>query len=69
MADAQSRAQALADLSGVELGPVMAVSEVLGSVSPMPMVMAERAVAGGSNISPGELEVGYQVQVSYFIQR
>jgi uncharacterized protein YggE len=69
MADAQSRAEALAGLSGVELGPVMSVSEVIGGgVSPMPMVM-ERAAAGGGNISPGELEVSYQVQVSYFIAR
>lgn len=66
--DAQARASALAELSGVALGPVMSVSEVVGGTSvPMP-VAVERAAAGGS-ISPGELEIGYQVQVTYFIER
>lgn len=67
--DAQARAEALAELSGVEVGPVMSISEVVGAV-PVPMAaMAERAVAGGGPISPGELEISYQVQVSYFIER
>jgi uncharacterized protein YggE len=71
IADAQARAEALADLSGVQLGPVMSVSEVLGSgASPMPVAYAvESAAAGGASISPGELEVSYQVQVAYFIER
>jgi uncharacterized protein YggE len=71
VADALDRAGALAELSGVELGPVMSVSEVVGGGS-APFVMAmdsvERAAAGGTSISPGELEIGYQVQVSYFIE-
>jgi hypothetical protein len=29
----------------------------------------ERAMAAGGAISPGELEIGYQVQVVYFIER
>jgi uncharacterized protein YggE len=67
--DAQARAEALADLSGVALGPVMSISEVVGA-TPVPMAaMAERAVAGAGPISPGELEISYQVQVSYFIER
>lgn len=66
--DALARAQALAELNGVELGPVMSVSEVIGGgVVPMSVTM-ERTVAGGGAISPGELEIGYQVQVSYFIE-
>ncbi len=68
--DAQLRAKALAELSGVELGPVMSVSEVLGGgVAPMALEIVERAAASGGPISPGELEIGYQVQVTYFIER
>lgn len=68
--DALARAGALAELSGVELGPVMSVSEVVGGgVGPVAMDMVERAAAGGGSVSPGELEIGYQVQVSYFIER
>ncbi|RPI53513.1 MAG: DUF541 domain-containing protein, partial [Chloroflexi bacterium] len=65
--DARARAEALAELSGVTLGPVMSISEVVGVNQPL-YAAAERAMqdAGGS-ISPGELEIGYQVQVTYFI--
>jgi len=70
MDDAQARAEALAGLSGVSLGPVMSVSEIIGGGAvPMQAIMVERAAAGGSAISPGELEVGYQVQVTYFIEQ
>ena len=69
IADAQARAEALAELTGVKLGPVMSVSEVIGnSTYPMPaMAVSERAAGGVESISPGELEVTYQVQVAYFI--
>jgi hypothetical protein len=69
--DAGIRAQTLADLSGVKLGPVMSVSEVIGggSVPLAGFAVAERAASGGGTISPGELEVTYQVQMSYFIER
>lgn len=69
--DAGARAAQLAELSGVELGPVMSVSEVIsgGSVPMLDVAMVERAAAAGGAISPGELEIGYQVQVSYFIER
>jgi uncharacterized protein YggE len=68
--DAGARAKALAELSGVTLGPVMSVSEVI-SGSAVPVVMREAAMAAGGAgpISPGELEIGYQVQVAYFIER
>jgi uncharacterized protein YggE len=66
MADAQSRAEALAELGGVELGPVMSISEVVGSGPVLRMAAVESAFGGGT-ISPGELDVSYQVQVSYFI--
>lgn len=69
VANARERAEALAELSGVELGPVMSVSEVLsGGGVPMAYdAVIERAAAGSGSISPGELEIGYQVQVSFFI--
>jgi hypothetical protein len=67
--DAKARAEALAELNGVKLGPVMSVSEIV-SGGPVPLPAAyESAAAKGGAISPGELEISYQVQVSYFIQR
>ena len=67
--NAGARAEALAELSGVKLGPVMSISEVIG-MTPVPAGMSvERAMGGGGAISPGELEIGYQVQVAYFIER
>ena len=68
--NAAARAEALAELSGVTLGPVMSISEVIGG-TPVPTGLSmERAMAaGGGAISPGELEIGYQVQVTYFIER
>ena len=68
IADAEARAGALAELTGVTLGPVMSVSEVMGAGIPSPVVV-ERAAMGGGSISPGEVEISYQVQVSYFIER
>lgn len=69
IADARSRAEALAELTGVELGPVMSVSEVIGATPLSMSVVAERAAAGAGTISPGMQEIGYQVQVAYFIER
>jgi uncharacterized protein YggE len=66
MADARSRAQALADLAKVELGEVLSVSEVVGSL-PVPVMAVERGVGGGG-IAPGELELGTQIQVTFAIQ-
>jgi len=58
-------------LSEVKLGPVMAVSEVIGgNVYPAAIAVERAAMAwGGGAISPGEVEVSYQVQMSYFIER
>lgn len=69
VADARSRAEALAKLHGKTLGGVVAVSEVVTDVShpmfaPMPM-MARDAAAGGAQIAPGELTVTGQIQVVY----
>lgn len=62
MADARARASELAGLAGVELGELISVSEVIGSV-PMPVAMG-----GGGGIAPGELELSTQVQVTFAIQ-
>jgi uncharacterized protein YggE len=68
MADASGRAEALAKLAGVELGSVMSVSEVISSPGVVTeMAYARDAAGGAGTISPGEVEIGYQVQVSYFI--
>jgi uncharacterized protein YggE len=67
--DAEARASALAELGGVELGPVMSISEVIGGGAVPTTVMAERALAAGAGpISSGELDVSYQVQVIYFVE-
>ncbi|MGC9334181.1 MAG: SIMPL domain-containing protein [Anaerolineae bacterium] len=69
IADARQRAGALAELSEVQLGPVMSVSEVIsGGSIPMSVAVERAAAAGGVSISPGELEITYQVQVAYFIE-
>jgi hypothetical protein len=67
--DALARAGALAELNSVELGPVMSVTEIVGATPVPRAAVLESAVAGGGPISPGELEIGYQVQVTYFIER
>jgi uncharacterized protein YggE len=66
MADARARAEELARLSGVEVGQVQAVSEVIGGAS-YP-VAAERGLGGGGGIVPGEQELSMQVQVTYTIR-
>jgi uncharacterized protein YggE len=70
IANAQARAEDLSTLSGLKLGPVMSISEVVsGGPNPMPTIAVERAMAGGVGpISPGELEIGYQIQVIYFVE-
>jgi uncharacterized protein YggE len=71
IADAKARAQALAELSGVELSDVLTVSEVI-SAAPGPILYESAMVGmgggGGVSIQPGQLEVSIQVQVSYAIR-
>jgi uncharacterized protein YggE len=66
MADARSRAEELAALSGVELGEIQSVSEVVGGLA-VPMMAIERGMGGGG-MTPGELELGTQIQVVFGIQ-
>jgi len=70
VADAQARAAALAKLAGVKLGQVTAISE---SSTNAP-VFADAAYAFGKGagastpLSPGEVQITYQVQVTYAIE-
>jgi len=69
VADAKLRADALAKLGEVTLGPVMAMSEVIsGGQTPIMYAVADKAMGGGTPVSPGEVEVSYQIQVSYSIE-
>jgi uncharacterized protein YggE len=72
IADAKARAEDLAKLTGVTLGDVVSVSEVMGGSGPI--YEGARASAamglggGGAPIQPGELEVNMSVQVTYAIK-
>lgn len=62
--DAKSRAQQYADLSGLDLGKVLSISESSGSMpppQPMPMRGAEAAMA--VPLEPGQQTVGFNVTV------
>ncbi len=68
VADARSRAQSLAKLQGLSLGPVVSVSEVVGERSgPVrPMMMTFSAAASdGVPVSSGELSYSSQIEVVY----
>jgi uncharacterized protein YggE len=71
--DALARAQTLAELSQVELGPVMSVSEVVGMFTKGTTMSSLTPIVpmggGGTPVNRGEVEVGYEVQVTYFIAR
>ena len=73
VADARARAEILARLSGVELGEVIAISEVVGqpglivSYGGAPAMVTE-AAAGGPNISSGQLSHLVQLQVTFGIK-
>ena len=69
IADAKARAQDLAGLTGVTLGDVISVSEVIGSPTPVFAAAVEaRSLAAPVPIQPGELEVSMNVQVTYAIK-
>lgn len=69
MADAQARADDLARLSNAKRGEVLSISEVIGA-QPVFRGVAEATLAkgGGGPVSPGELEVQVQIQVTYAIE-
>jgi uncharacterized protein YggE len=73
MADAQARAESLAELGNLELGGISIISEVIGS----PVQPFVRDFGGGAameqaaavpGISPGQLSFQVQVQVTYGLQ-
>ncbi len=71
VADAKAKAQELADLTGVRVGAVVSVSEVIGmGTYPAPVrEMAAMGLGGGAGpISPGEMDYTVQLQVVYSIQ-
>jgi len=71
--DAKARAEALAESSGVKLGEVISVTEVVGSTPYQrgfgggDFAVAEEMAAGPS-ISPGQLSFVMQVQVTFAIE-
>ena len=69
MADAGAKAQELAELAGVDLGKPVTISE--SSAGGMPPMFLQAAAVGGDRastpISPGQLEITVNVQVTYDI--
>ncbi|MCZ8378251.1 SIMPL domain-containing protein [Mycobacterium sp. CPCC 205372] len=60
--DARSRAEQYADLSGLDLGDVVSISEVAGETPPVPM-QAPRAAMESVPLEPGQQSVGFTVTV------
>jgi uncharacterized protein len=70
MEDAHERAEALAELAGVELGAVLHISMSAGGGYPGPMPMARREAMSSApepGIMAGEHTVAVEVQVTYRI--
>ena len=68
--DARATAEELAAMSGLEIGRVVGISEVISSGT---YYISEQAAAmdgrgGGGPISPGQVEITAQLQVSYAIE-
>ena len=68
-ASARAKAEALARAAGVTLGEVVTVSAG-GQVRPFPMVRSAMAMdkAAGAPVSPGEVEIGASVDVTFAIR-
>ena len=69
VADAKARAQSLAALSGVELGEVVGVSQVIGGPGPIFDRGGAGLDGGGAPLQAGQLEVQVQVQVTFAIKQ
>jgi uncharacterized protein len=65
--DAKDRAEQYAQLSGLNLGKVITISEVAGSTPPVPMPgpMPRSAMAEAVPLSPGQQTVGFSVTVAW----
>lgn len=72
MAEVRERAEALAELAGVELGEVLNISMSAGGGGPMPMLGVSRmemaSAAPVPGISPGESSVSVNVQATFAIR-
>jgi hypothetical protein len=74
VADARTRAEALAKLSGLKLGPVISVSEVIGRGPGQPMFMDQMAISakrsgGAPPLEGGELTVGTSIEVVFGLEK
>lgn len=68
---AQAKAQELADLNGVTVGQVVSISELVNNAGPYAnsfTLHASEGLGGGGPISPGELQLTVQLQITYAIQ-
>ena len=61
--DAKDRAQQYAELSGLNLGDVISISEADGTTPPPPVPMPRSAMAESVPLAPGEQTVGFSVTV------
>lgn len=59
--DAKNRAQQYAELSGLDLGKVLSISEAGGVVAPPPPSPVRYDIAGAAPLSPGQQTVGFSV--------
>jgi uncharacterized protein YggE len=67
--DARARAESLAKLTGVTVGDVIAVSEVIGNAPGVMYSAAEgRGGGGGTPVEPGEVSFTTQIQIVYAIK-
>jgi uncharacterized protein YggE len=64
MSDAKGRAQELADLANIELGPVLSISEIIGGMRP-PIVSMEGGMGAAGGIAVGEVRFATQIQVTF----
>ncbi|CAN5351760.1 SIMPL domain-containing protein [soil metagenome] len=63
--DAKDRAQQYAQLSGLELGKVITISEVADGVTPPPTPMPRAMAASEVPLSPGQQTVSFSVTVAW----
>lgn len=73
VANAAARADELAQLNDVTVGPVLSISEVIGSEAYLGAGAMQGAPflgggGGGTSIAAGELEVAVQIQVTYALE-
>ncbi|WP_394839126.1 SIMPL domain-containing protein [Pendulispora rubella] len=72
VADARTRAEALAKLSGVEIGSIVSVSEVVSGRDmppPMPYAAAKAESSVNTPVEAGEMTFHGQIQVVYAIKK